>query len=95
MKKSVDRLGIWGLVFAVVMLMNGPFGFAKKGEGGGVPSGFDKGEKKGWEGDRPPGWDQGEKKGWGDTGMPPGLAKKSGEAREKGKSKKGGKKKRG
>ena len=44
-------------------------------------------KKKGWEGDTPSGRSHGEKKGWGDSEMPPGLAKKSGEAKGKGKKK--------
>lgn len=90
-KKGWVRGGGIALALAIV-LMNAPSAFAKKGGGGGTPGGFDKGEKKGWEGDRPPGWSQGEKKGWGDSEMPPGLAKKSGEGKEKAKSKKGKKK---
>ena len=42
-------------------------------------------------GDTPPGWTHGEKKGWGEEGMPPGLAKKSGEEGKKHKGKKHGK----
>jgi len=71
-----------GLALAIAIGMNSVPAFAKShgAGGGGMPGGFGKGEKKGWEGDKPPGWSHGEKKGWGDAGMPPGLAKKSGES---------------
>lgn len=92
-KRGWIRWGGIALALAIV-LMNAPSVFAKKDGGGGMPGGFGKGEKKGWEGEVPPGWSQGEKKGWGDSEMPPGLAKKSGEGKGKGKAKsKKGKKK--
>lgn len=67
------RLGILTVV-AASLAWGSPAALAKEKGGG---------EKKGWEGDTPPGWGQGEKKGWGESEMPPGLAKKTGEASEK------------
>ncbi len=31
-----------------------------------------------WNGNTPPGWQHGRKRGWGDSGLPPGQAKKQG-----------------
>ena len=90
MDKRILRVVVPGIILSFTLGV--PLAFAK-GKGGGTPEGFGKGEKKGWEGDKPPGWAQGEKKGWGEAGMPPGLAKKSGEAA--GKKKKSKERKKG
>ena len=90
MDKRILRVVVPGIILSFTLGV--PLAFAK-GKGGGTPEGFGKGEKKGWEGDQPPGWTQGEKKGWGEGGMPPGLAKKTGEGKKKGKGKGKGKKK--
>lgn len=90
MKATLTQMGVLGLALAVLLGMNASPLLAKKGGDGGMPSGFGKGEKRGWEGERPPGWSRGKKKGWEGLGVPPGLAKKSGESNkhEKGKRKK-------
>lgn len=75
MKTTGIRISVLLFAFAVALTMNTSPALAKK-DGGGMPGGFDKGEKKGWEGDEPPGWSKGEKNGWDDTDMPLGLTKK-------------------
>lgn len=59
-------------VFFTSFILGTSLVYAKKP--GGMPGGFEKGEKKGWgESKTPPGWSKGEKKGWNDEGVPPGL----------------------
>lgn len=88
MNRIAKIIGMGTLACAVLLLTSSTVLAKHPGGEGGAPAGFGKGEKKGWEGNQPPGWSHGKKKGWGEAGMPPGLAKKSGETHPKGKVKK-------
>lgn len=73
MKNQIFRMiGVMAILLPFLFVSLPAFA---KGKGGGMPGGFEKGEKKGWgESKVPPGWSKGEKKGWGEEEVPPGLA---------------------
>lgn len=67
---------LWVIGLASPLVFGSSIAYAKKDRGG-LPKGFEKGEKKGWSTKVPPGWSKGKKKGWDGKDRPPGLQQKT------------------